>query len=828
MSTDDFTTRVVQFIDNPEQSNALAEIKRISNQAKNKSSRNLTYINKANYELDIDTKINTEMNKNMFKENNDKNTFQRRKHQFATQIYEPNIANMVKRKANLKKWKGLFDNDEDKKEENSNKKKNKKKHVDFTLNHPNKTKKKEELINDYNNIINNKSIKAKDDSDMNNSFKKRKTSSNEKNIETSRIIRYFENPKDSNALAEIKRISDQAKKNKTSKNLIYINRDEMIISPEDENKNNKPSKLFNRRKFQFATMVYVPKKNNLTLMEEINKYKNGKISNEEKDSDKIGSEEDESEDSIFNLEKLEKDDKNEKDINPINKEDINDKLIKEEKPEENTPSIELRNNINKGRNLLMEQYKKLEPRKEREKYSFNTINISEINKYKTSKKEYTPRNAPYEYDTLIEEYKKRNNLTVENINTKEKIIKNEYRNKNKAKKLLKTYKTEYFWDKTINRLVEKRIYLDDNESNKTVNNDKYNNNSFNPFTKYKNNFDTRENENNVTQKKIELDSDNKNPKEKEAEKENNTNIVKENDNKKYVYSRKYKYLPHLYTANTFKVVKNVNNNNITENIKKESNNTNSKITASKSNYRVYQKRQIIHPNEELKENKPKEKIETNKYVKRPPKKEKEERKKKIFSKKSSNPHSISISETNKKNDEVKFKKVIPPYSSNNNNSKNKNIRLNMFSGENDIFKESQEDLKDKNKNNIYSNYIRNKKTTIAYNRSNRTNNDSEFIEDLEKIEQYSINTYLKNDLLEIYGSINEEFKDFKNDVFNNNLNDFENKMGEFDKDKDEFIRKNKKFNVKDLCKGKTTTDDIYRKYKRRGRIIKYDRNTYNN
>ena len=83
-------------------------------------------------------------------------------------------------------------------------------------------------------------------------------------------------------------------------------------------------------------------------------------------------------------------------------------------------------------------------------------------------------------------------------------------------------------------------------------------------------------------------------------------------------------------------------------------------------------------------------------------------------------------------------------------------------------------------------------------------------------------------MLEIYGAINEEFQGFKNDVFNNNLNDFENKMGEFDKDKNEYIRKSNKFNVKDLCKGKTTTDDIYRKYKRRGRAIKYERSTYNN
>ena len=90
---------------------------------------------------------------------------------------------------------------------------------------------------------------------------------------------------------------------------------------------------------------------------------------------------------------------------------------------------------------------------------------------------------------------------------------------------------------------------------------------------------------------------------------------------------------------------------------------------------------------------------------------------------------------------------------------------------------------------------------------------SELVDDLEKIEQYSINTYLKNDLLEIYGSINEEFKNFKNDVFNKNMNNFEEKMGEFDNKNS--IRKKYKYNVNDLCKGKTTTDDIFRKYKKR-------------
>ena len=141
-----------------------------------------------------------------------------------------------------------------------------------------------------------------------------------------------------------------------------------------------------------------------------------------------------------------------------------------------------------------------------------------------------------------------------------------------------------------------------------------------------------------------------------------------------------------------------------------------------------------------------------------------------------------------------------------------------------IFKEDEELFnKNDNNNNIYSKYMKTKKTTITYNRAN----DSELIEDLQKIERYSINTYLKNDLLEIYDNINDEFKDFKKGVFNTNLNDFETKMGDFDKNKNENIKRKNKFDVNDLCKGKPVTiDDIFRKYEKRAIII--EKEIYNN
>ena len=743
--------RVVKYLEDPNHSNALAKIKRISDQAKNKSSKNLTYINR--YKLDEKTEMNTEYNKHIFKDN-DTNTFKRRKHQFATQVTEPNIISQIKKKANLKNLNKLFDSED---EENNTKKgfRNKEKHVNFAINDKNKKENKQ------NNPLENKR-KIKYDNDIDNNInKKRKTSSDDRDTITHRIVRYLDNPSQSEALAEIKRISEQAK-NKSSINLIHVTPENIINNNKSKETTDKSiNNKFQRRKFQFATTVYKPKQYNLTLVKEIKSYKKEKY--EEKESDAPGSEDEESEDSDFNLEEN----------------------IKKEKEENN-----------KEKNRIVDRYKKIEPIKEREKYSSNTINVSELNNKR--KKEFV-RRVSYRYDTISEEYKKRNNLTVEKINNKEKIIKNEYLNKTKPKKFLKTYKTEYFWDKIINRLIEKRIYTDEPESSKPVNkNNKYSNNTFNPFSKYKKDFET--NENNITQEKIELD-----------EKEKGNNNVEDNIvYKKNVQSRKYKYMPYLYNTHTYNVVKNVKNNDINDNTDKKSEYSNE---TEKPNYRIYQKRQIIPSKAGKKEGNPQKnrtmfsKIEKN-----------------ISSRQPFNPYIKS--EKIKKNSELNFKKIIHQNSSNNNNTKKKNIRLKMFPENNTLF---QEDEQETNKNNIYSKYIKKEKNKITYNnRTNKPNNNSELIEDLESIEQYSVNTYLKNDLLKIYDTINEEFKDFRKDVFNINLNEVETKMGDFDKkeEKKAFIKKNNKYNVKDLCKGKTTTDDVYRKYKKRA--IKIERGNYNN
>ena len=124
--------------------------------------------------------------------------------------------------------------------------------------------------------------------------------------------------------------------------------------------------------------------------------------------------------------------------------------------------------------------------------------------------------------------------------------------------------------------------------------------------------------------------------------------------------------------------------------------------------------------------------------------------------------------------------------------------------------------KQKIKNYPYTNYLKNsKKTNNDRNIYKQVRADSELIDDLEKIENYNVSTYLKNDLLQIYDSINQEFSDFKNDIFYTNINSFEINMGEFDKKQIPIYKKTKK--ADDLCRGRVTTDDMYKKYSKKAK-----------
>ena len=168
-------------------------------------------------------------------------------------------------------------------------------------------------------------------------------------------------------------------------------------------------------------------------------------------------------------------------------------------------------------------------------------------------------------------------------------------------------------------------------------------------------------------------------------------------------------------------------------------------------------------------------------------------------------------------------------------------RNEKFKEENEDIKKKEDDKEEKNINNTSNNpYNKYQKKNIRINVTNNFNNpnnenkiknhlynsrnrrfykpiktDSELIDDLEKIEDYSKNTYLKNDLIEIYNNITEEYTDFKNNVFYTNINSFEVNMGELDKKKVSSYMRNVK--VDDLCKGRVTTDDLIKKYSTRAK-----------
>ena len=169
-----------------------------------------------------------------------------------------------------------------------------------------------------------------------------------------------------------------------------------------------------------------------------------------------------------------------------NNEDKKDKKPKIEKNEEENKNENniLKNKINystittKNKNKNLRRDKKLNTEMNVKKARF-IDNSKPNNNYNYYNYNTEPK---YEVITTIdhgltEEYKKKNNVKIENINNKEKLVINEYPLNEKDKKKLKKYKTEYIWDKNINRLVEKRIYFD--KDDEPINDTKKNKNILN-------------------------------------------------------------------------------------------------------------------------------------------------------------------------------------------------------------------------------------------------------------------------------------------------------------------------------------------------------------
>jgi len=725
--------------------------------------------------------------------------------------------------------------------------------------------------------------------------KSRTYSPNNKDKITQRIIRYFEDPKEAKALAEIKKLSDKAKMSSKNlgnnyidlfgtddlKNNTELNR-VMFKNEGDDYKLEQPIERdpFQRRKFKFSTQKYVPKNENMTLIEEI-KDKQNNNNNKDEDNNKHNHKKD---NRIIRF-SIDNDYDNNKKENNINK-NYNSKTSK---PAKNHSSNLRRNKNTKSENIKW-------------------LRFSEKRPVTTSINDETKKIEIIEgaFDNIPDEYKIKNNATVENLDNKEQIIINEYHSKNKN--YPKNYKTEYVWDKTINRLVEKRIYLDKNEINNdnNENNDnnnnevrKYNNNSVNFRNRYKY-YDDEDDNRNKRYNKFE------NEEKKEKEEKRNANLKyinnKEYDdkdkNKNRDEDRYNKILERKRFGNSSQILK----NEMKDQSEEEENEKDNALNQNDYNYikenRVYRKfrnYKIDNTDEE----KPKEveiiiekttfieKVEDPKYE--TPEKEKESpnvnSNKRVYKKRINNlvtyKYKNENENENERNNEKKLNK--PGIKTNHNYSKRpyypslesiskkvytKKIISNVFpekkyekyeekkpikleevdqekkyekkegeaskinpygqykkkhirikSLQDEIYNEI-EDKKPIVHKAIDSNYVNNKGSRNNKNKNKSPRAASELIEDLEKIENYNVNNYLKNDdLLEIYDNINEEFNDFKNDIFYTNINNFEVNVGEFDKYKIPYLKN--KSNAEDICKGRVTTEDMYRKYSQNAR--KYEK-----
>ena len=751
---------------------------------------------------------------------------------------------------------------------------------------------------------------------------KRKESYNNRDIITQRIIQYFEDPKESDALAKIRKLSSIAKR-KSSKNihkrLKKLDDDEdidlqtnteknriMFREPKNQNAvktiNEQEQSNFSRRKQKFQTQKYEPKGEKINLLDEMKDFKNkNEINKMDDNQDK------------FNIDYL-YEDRNNNDTGKNNKkisfEEKNDnKNIKNYKLNENKNYNKINNSRN-NKTSNLKKYKKLNTEKNIKRARFidknnlRSSDNSDINNRQISQKIINYRDLRSSYNPAItEEYKKKNNMTIENIHNKEKLIINEYLTKDKDQKKLKNYKTEYVWDKEINRLVEKRIYLDDpifeneeNKDNSKINNKKNNldeNNNQNIKVEIKIEPEENKEEIKVNLKFKKEDDDGKEEKEikkteikkieirkrfgksqvihknEEKKKEeieinkskdiNKEENIKKEDNKVYEKNKEeninedpqkdlngsYRY---QHRINNYNKVNNDKTNSKKEIIiekkiikieedKKEENiykdkekETNKGEERNKENEKpkkkVYKKRNLLKLDDFInnKEGEPEKVHERNlTEIDNEPKYknnliltenfEEKEKPKVIYTKKiiieERKPTKETIQEKSIENEKIKEEKPMTnPYG----RYKKKNIRINLVS---ENFDDNQ-----RIKNNLYSNYIKTSKKAEDKKiyRQTRTKTDSELIDDLEKIENYNTKTYLTNDLLQIYDSINEEFSDFKKDIFYTNINSFEVKMGDFDKRKIPYVKREIK--AEDLCKGRVTTDDIYKKYSKQARTFR--------
>jgi hypothetical protein len=116
----------------------------------------------------------------------------------------------------------------------------------------------------------------------------------------------------------------------------------------------------------------------------------------------------------------------------------------------------------------------------------------------------------------------------------------------------------------------------------------------------------------------------------------------------------------------------------------------------------------------------------------------------------------------------------------------------------------------KNKEKIENQIKSNKKEEII--KENIQNLNDKFIisNDITEAENYDADTVLTTELLEIYSKIKQENRDFKINIFNKNIDNLYDNVGNFDT-----IKLSHTFNMKDfdpLMKNILSPNDLFNKY----------------
>ena len=282
---DKISQRIIQYCDDPKDSDALAEIKKLSQNAKNQN--------------------NQEKNRFVFRNNdNDNKQFVRRKHQFKTQKYVPNknndnLIDEIKTRMNEGK-KDEDENNYDRKEYFEHKeeihvnlkvetdKKPERRKIAFNNDNKNEIERNEN--NKNNNKIHHSNLKKSDKKfEINKNYeekalnRRRNFSPDNNDRVSNRIVQYLEDPKDSDALAQVKKISMKAKK-QYSKNWDNLESKNNRVMFKDVDNESKPAKTtnapFERRKKNFGTQKYNVNNKKKNLIDELNERKNEKEKNQ--------------------------------------------------------------------------------------------------------------------------------------------------------------------------------------------------------------------------------------------------------------------------------------------------------------------------------------------------------------------------------------------------------------------------------------------------------------------------------------------------------------------------------------------------------------------